>query len=84
MILPVLTMSITFAFYTLVQKKELTASKGMSRLARGADISLYQYDRVRGGQGPDGHGESSEVVGTDGSASTSSTAASLLGFRLLA
>jgi EamA domain-containing membrane protein RarD len=28
LVLPVLTMSITFAFYTLVQKKELTASKG--------------------------------------------------------
>lgn len=28
LVLPVLTMSITFAFYTLVQKEELTASKG--------------------------------------------------------
>lgn len=28
LVLPVLTMSITFAFYTLVQKQELTASKG--------------------------------------------------------
>lgn len=50
MVLPVLTMSITFAFYTLVQKRELTASKGKLAandiLGIEADISLYQYDRV--------------------------------------
>jgi hypothetical protein len=57
MILPVLTMSITFAFYTLVQKRELTASKGEHIRLNGADASLHQYDRIRGRQGSDGHGE---------------------------
>ena len=41
LVLPVLTMSITFAFYTLVQKKELTASKGESRVLAEADTSIY-------------------------------------------
>jgi hypothetical protein len=50
-------MSITFAFYTLVQKRELTASKGEHLHTIGADISLHQYDRIRGRQGSDGHGE---------------------------
>ena len=57
MILPVLTMSITFAFYTLVQKRELTASKGEHLCMSGADTSLHQYDRIRGRQGSDGHGK---------------------------
>jgi hypothetical protein len=50
-------MSITFAFYTLVQKRELTASKGEQRRTGGTDISLHQYDRIRGRQRSDGHGK---------------------------
>lgn len=49
LILPVITMSITFAFYTLVQKQELTASKGTSQLQKsgaGLTSSLYEYDCV--------------------------------------
>jgi hypothetical protein len=42
--LPVLTMTITFAFYTLVQKRELTASKGESLDAK--DLAYRKCSRV--------------------------------------
>ena len=48
-ILPVITMAVTFALYTIVQKKELTASTGaLSHAQRylSADSSLRQYDRL--------------------------------------
>lgn len=58
LVLPVLTMSITFAFYTLVQKQELTASKGtldMPVQRRGADhpvfTSMTVFEVVKGQMG---------------------------------
>ena len=59
--LPTLTMTVTFAVHTVIQKQTLTSAKGELIIVRNSHLSLipslYQYDHLRPGQGTDGFGQ---------------------------